>query len=54
MLPRVRTNASPAVDFRTTPAGGHVGFISGAVPWRTESWAEELVVRWLIEQAAAS
>ncbi|HEX2122801.1 MAG TPA: hydrolase, partial [Thermoanaerobaculia bacterium] len=51
VLPRAKAVASPAVDFRTTPAGGHVGFIGGRAPWRCEYWAEELVVRWLIEAA---
>ncbi len=51
-LVRARAAASPAIDFRTTPAGGHVGFITGSAPWRCEYWAEELVVRWLIERAA--
>ena len=53
VLPRVKANASPAVDFRTTPAGGHVGFISGALPWSPEYWAEEFCVRWLMEKVAA-
>lgn len=51
-LRRAREAASPAIDFRTTPAGGHVGFIGGAAPWSCEYWAEELVVEWLIERAA--
>ncbi len=51
VLPRVQAAASPAVDFRTTSVGGHVGFISGARPWDPEYWAEELVVRWLLERA---
>jgi hypothetical protein len=51
VLPRVKEAASAAVDLRTTPAGGHVGFIGGNAPWRAEYWAEELVVRWLIEKA---
>jgi predicted alpha/beta-fold hydrolase len=51
VLPNVRANAPPSVDFRTTPFGGHVGFISGTAPWRCEYWAEELVVRWLLETA---
>lgn len=49
VLPRVRDNASGTVDFRTTPAGGHAGFIGGISPWRCEYWAEELVVRWLLD-----
>lgn len=51
VLPLVRERASSAVDFRTTAAGGHVGFVGGGAPWRCEYWAEELVVRWLIEKA---
>ncbi len=53
VLPRVKAAASDAVDFRTTPTGGHVGFISGGAPWRCQYWAEELVVRWLLEKADA-
>jgi predicted alpha/beta-fold hydrolase len=51
VLPRAKAVASSSVDFRTTPTGGHVGFIGGRAPWRCEYWAEELVVRWLIEAA---
>jgi uncharacterized protein len=53
VLPRVKAAASEAVDVRTTPTGGHVGFISGDAPWRCQYWAEELVVRWLLEKADA-
>lgn len=52
VLPLAEKAASPAVDFRTTPVGGHVGFISGRAPWRCEYWAEELAVRWILERAA--
>jgi hypothetical protein len=51
VLPRVKAAAAAAVDFRTTPTGGHVGFVSGDAPWRCQYWAEELVVRWLLEKA---
>lgn len=50
VLPRAKAAASPAVDFRTTRSGGHVGFIGGEMPWRCHYWAEELVVRWLMEK----
>ena len=49
VLPRAQTAASPAVDFRVTGGGGHVGFVSGSAPWKCEYWAEEIVVRWLAE-----
>lgn len=49
VLPRAKAVASPAVDFRTTSNGGHVGFIGGRVPWRCEFWAEELAVRWILD-----
>jgi predicted alpha/beta-fold hydrolase len=53
VLPHVKAAASPSVDFRTTPTGGHVGFISGGAPWKCEYWAEELVVRWLLDHSTA-
>lgn len=53
VLPLVKEAASDALDFRTTPAGGHVGFISGDAPWRCRYWAEEMVVQWLLEKAEA-
>ena len=53
VLPVVKRNASAVVDFRTTPCGGHVGFIGGKAPWRCEYWAEELVVQWLLDEVDA-
>ena len=53
VLPRVRAVASPRLEVRTTECGGHVGFIGGNAPWRCEYWAEELLVRWLLEKADA-
>jgi predicted alpha/beta-fold hydrolase len=52
VLPLAKAAASPTVDFRVTPLGGHVGFVSGRTPWRCEYWAEELAVRWILERAA--
>ena len=51
-LDRARVAASPAIDFRTTRHGGHVGFVGGRAPWRCEYWAEQLAVRWLLERAS--
>ena len=48
VLERVRDVKSPSVDLVMTPAGGHVGFVSGNVPWRSVYWAEEKAVEWLI------
>jgi uncharacterized protein len=52
VLPIAKSEASQAIDFRTTPRGGHVGFISGSMPWRCEYWAEELVVSWLLKHSS--
>jgi predicted alpha/beta-fold hydrolase len=51
VLPVAKKVASSAIDFRTTPNGGHVGFVGGSAPWSCEYWAEELVVSWLQERA---
>lgn len=50
-LERARACASEAIDFRITPSGGHTGFIAGALPWRCQYWAEELIVGWLAGHA---
>jgi len=50
-LERARARASGAIDFRITPTGGHTGFIAGALPWRCEYWAEELIIGWLAGHA---
>ena len=50
-LERARAAGSPTIEFRTTPCGGHTGFISGTLPWRCEYWAEEMIVEWLIARA---
>lgn len=47
-LVRARASASPFVEFRTTPSGGHVGFVAGTTPWACTYWAEEYIVDWLI------
>jgi len=48
-LSRAREAAAPAIEFRVTPRGGHIGFVGGP-PWRPRYWAEESAVRWLAER----
>lgn len=50
-LRRARAAASPFVEFRTTPSGGHVGFVAGTTPWACTYWAEEYIVEWLLARA---
>lgn len=40
---------SPFVKLEITESGGHVGFISGSVPWRPQYWLEERVPEFLKE-----
>ncbi len=49
VLPQVRERASAPIDCRIAPAGGHIGFIGGPVPWRCVYWGEQLAVEWLAE-----
>ena len=54
VLERVRQVASPSIQLKVTQNGGHVGFISGSAPWKCVYWAEEMVVQWLMDKAAAA
>ncbi|VVC75664.1 hypothetical protein AQUSIP_09540 [Aquicella siphonis] len=38
---------SPHIMLEVTDAGGHVGFVSGSVPWRPQYWLEERVPEFL-------
>jgi len=42
--------ASSAVRLEVTRRGGHVGFVTGALPFSGRAWAEERVVAWLRER----
>ncbi|OQK16347.1 alpha/beta hydrolase [Methyloprofundus sedimenti] len=44
------TELSSCVFLETTPAGGHVGFISGHNPFRPEYWLEQRIPEFLLEQ----
>jgi uncharacterized protein len=46
-LARARAAAPAHVEFRVTPRGGHIGFVSGANPWRPSYWGEMFAVEWL-------
>jgi predicted alpha/beta-fold hydrolase len=48
VLKSVRERASRSVTLEVTPFGGHTGFIGG-LPWKSEYWAEERLVSWLVE-----
>jgi uncharacterized protein len=50
VLTRAQFSASPSIEFRITAVGGHTGFIAGPAPWMCRYWAEELMVRWIVER----
>lgn len=52
-LRRVREAASPAIELRFTPRGGHVGFVGGSSPRRPSYWAERTALDWLTARLAA-
>ncbi len=41
------------VTLERTSHGGHVGFVSGKVPWAAEYWLEQRITQWLREQLTA-
>ena len=45
---------SPFVHLEITPAGGHVGFVSGPVPGRPRYWLEQRIPEFLDEQLRRS
>jgi predicted alpha/beta-fold hydrolase len=51
VLAKVREEASPSIELRVTPRGGHAGFVGGRAPWNCTWWAEELIVNWLASHA---
>lgn len=49
VLLQARAMASAAIDFVTTPRGGHIGFAAGLAPWKARFWAEESALDWLAQ-----
>jgi predicted alpha/beta-fold hydrolase len=39
-----------SLPVRITAAGGHTGFVAGSAPWACRYWAEEQMVRWIVER----
>ena len=50
VLARAQRAASASIEFRVTTAGGHTGFVAGSAPWAPRYWAEDLMVRWIVER----
>lgn len=48
LLPEMN-ELSPHVKLELTEQGGHVGFVSGTLPWRAEYWLERRVPEFLLE-----
>lgn len=46
-LPVAEVEANPHLLPGFTPRGGHVGFVSGASPWKARFWAEDEAARYL-------
>jgi predicted alpha/beta-fold hydrolase len=45
---------SSAIQLEVLPKGGHVGFVSGSVPWRPQYWLDERIPAFLQAYLALS
>jgi predicted alpha/beta-fold hydrolase len=46
-IPVAALDANPQITPVITNSGGHVGFVSGKLPWRPQHWAEQTIAGWL-------
>lgn len=44
-----KTELSSCVQFEMSERGGHVGFVSGAYPWKPKYWLEERIPQFFLE-----
>jgi len=49
-IPETAMRRNPAITPVITDHGGHVGFVSGGVPFRPHFWVEHLIARWLVDR----
>ena len=52
MTPEVIPESSqlgPGITLEVTPRGGHVGFVSGSLPWRPGYWIEQRIPEFLLQ-----
>jgi predicted alpha/beta-fold hydrolase len=50
VLPEIN-ELSPHVQLELTQHGGHVGFISGAIPFKSEYWLDQRIPEFLMKYA---
>lgn len=46
--PPTEEELSPSVHLELSEAGGHVGFISGNIPFKAEYWLDQRIIEWLV------
>jgi predicted alpha/beta-fold hydrolase len=49
-IPRTALHDNPSITPVITDHGGHVGFVSGEIPFSPHFWAEDLIARWLADR----
>ncbi|MEX1311616.1 MAG: alpha/beta hydrolase, partial [Candidatus Sulfomarinibacteraceae bacterium] len=49
-IPEAALHGNPSITPVVTNRGGHVGFVSGAIPFSPHFWAENLIAGWLADR----